>query len=169
MTAAEQSEQENEDTVKVFAAPGVTVSHGRIAGEEDTGIRLARIDVCALPHGAAFDRFLDELRAYIDAVDYKVVLQIRHVESDRLDPPDMPSMLRIASTLFELGDRFHETVCGTVLQVRCIDAIVRVAYDAFVALWTPSRPIKVTDCAHRAAELTRGIARKHHTRSLRAT
>lgn len=160
------------DQVVVFSTPDLSVYHCRAdegEGSDLRNVRVARIDICAMPCNAEFDTFLEALRTFIDEISFRVVLQIRHVGNERLEPPDMPSMLRIAGSLLELGERFDNVVCGTIIQVRCIDPIVRLAYDTFHTFWKPKRPIEVTTKSVVVAKFTQDLVQKHQIRSCPST
>ena len=117
--------------VSLYASPAITV--------EVRGGRVMYAGIVAMPGpdeiGLAAEEVVAWLRAHPDA---RAALHIQHVESDRLDAPDLGLLMRIVATLFQHRDVIEQTVCATCVQAKELDEPAKIARDLFLSLYNPA-------------------------------
>lgn len=83
----------------------------------------------------AVGKAVEWLRAHPDA---RAALHIQHVESDRLDAPDLGLLMRLVAELFAHRDVIEAHVCATCVQAKELDEPARMARDLFLGLYNPA-------------------------------
>ena len=83
----------------------------------------------------------DDLETLVTTVVERVsaatrcVLHIQHVESDALDPPDLPCLLQIVGALMQHRDLLDRKVAATCIQAKHVDDAARMTVDLFLGMW----------------------------------
>ena len=85
--------------------------------------------------GVAVRCAVDWLRAHENA---RAALHIQHVESDRLDAPDLGLLMRLVSELFQHREVIERVVCATCVQAKELDEPAKMARDLFLGLYNPA-------------------------------
>ena len=81
----------------------------------------------------------------------RAALHIEHVDSDRLDAPDLGLLMRLVAELFAHRDVIERRVCATCVQAKELDEPAKVARDLFLGLYNPANfKIVVGDAKARA-------------------
>ena len=100
-----------------------------------------------MPVGDDLDAIMLMISTFIQHHEGRLAVHVRHVESDKLNPPNMQGMLSIVGKLMEMKDIVDTKLKGTIVQGTRIDDIVIMAKNLFLSLYKPKKPfdIVVTD------------------------
>ena len=67
----------------------------------------------------------------------RAALHIQHVESDRLDAPDLGLLMRLVAELFAHRDVIEARVHATCVQAKELDEPAKLARNVFLGLYNP--------------------------------
>ena len=128
----------------VCQRPGFVVS---LVETSEPRIHILHMYVSEVPVGDDLDAIILMISTFIQHHEGRLVIHARHVESDRLNPPNMQGMLSIVGKLMELKDLVDTKLKGTIVQGKCIDDLVIMTKNLFLSLYKPKKPfdIVVTD------------------------
>lgn len=85
--------------------------------------------------GDLLNEMMAKIADHMRAAAQPCVLHIQHVDSNALDPPDLPCMMQIVGQLLQHKDIVEEKVLGTCVQAKTVDDAARVAADLFQSMW----------------------------------
>lgn len=99
-----------------------------------------------------------------------VVLLLKHVETEQLEPPSGVQIISIVSKVLSLPDALQSRICGTCVQATVIDAPTEMAERLLRNSWDWKAPFRVVvgetkalafseKCLRKAASATREDAR----------
>ena len=103
-------------------------------------IQILRMDVSKMPVGDDLESAMLIISTFIEQHNGRLVLHPRHVESDNLEPPDMPGMLCIVGKIMQHKNAFDANVTGIVVQGQRIDDLVIMAKNLFLSLYSFTKP-----------------------------
>jgi len=124
----------------VCQRPGFVVS---LAETSEPRIQILRMDVSEVPAGDDLDAIMVMVSTFIQHHEGRLVVHARHVETDKLNPPDLQGMLSIVGKLMELKDMVETKLKGTIVQGKCIDDLVIVTKNLFLGLYKPKKPFDI--------------------------
>jgi hypothetical protein len=124
----------------VCQRPGFVVS---LAPTSEPRIQILRMDVSEMPVGDDLDAIILMISTFIQHHEGRLVIHVRHVDTDKLNPPDMQGMLSIVGKLMEMKDVVDTKLKGTIVQGTCIDDIVIMAKNLYLSLYKPKKPFDI--------------------------
>lgn len=124
----------------VCQRPGFVVS---LAPTSEPRIQILRMDVSEVPIGDDLDAIMTMVATFIQHHEGRLVIHARHVESDKLNPPDLQGMLSIVGKLMELKEMVETKLKGTIVQGKCIDDLVLMTKNLFLSLYKPKKPFDI--------------------------
>lgn len=124
----------------VCQRPGFVVS---LAPTPEPRIQILRMDISEVPVGDDLDAIMVMVSTFIQHHEGRLVIHARHVESDKLAPPDLQGMLSIVGKLMELKDMVETKLKGTIVQGKCIDDLVLMTKKLFLSLYKPKKPFDI--------------------------
>lgn len=93
------------------------------------------IRMCRRASGALLEEMMSKVVDHVRAAPQSCVMHIEHVDSDSLDPPDLPCMMQIVGQLLQHKDLVEKKLLGTCVQAKTVDDAARVAADLFQSMW----------------------------------
>lgn len=124
----------------VCQRPGFVVS---LAPTSEPRIHILGMDISEVPVGDDLEAIMLMISTFVENHKGRLVVHARHVESDKLNPPDLQGMLSIVGKLMELKDMVETKLKGTIVQGKCIDDLVIVAKNLFLSLYKPKKPFDI--------------------------
>ena len=124
----------------VCQRPGFTVS---LAPTSEPRIHILGMDISEVPVGDDLDAIMLMISTFVENHEGRLVVHARHVESDKLNPPDLQGMLSIVGKLMELKDMVETKLKGTIVQGKCIDDLVIMTKNLFLSLYKPKKPFDI--------------------------
>lgn len=124
----------------VCQRPGFVVS---LAETSEPRIQILHMDVSEVPVGDDLEAIMLIVSTFVQHHEGRLVIHARHVESDKLNPPDLQGMLSIVGKLMELKDMVETKLKGTIVQGKCIDDLVLMAKNLFLSLYKPKKPFDI--------------------------
>ena len=124
----------------VCQRPGFVVS---LAETSEPRIQILRMDISEVPAGDDLDAIMLMISTFVQHHEGRLVVHARHVETDKLNPPDLQGMLSIVGKLMELRDTIETKLKGTLVQGKCIDDLVIVTKNLFLSLYKPKKPFDI--------------------------
>ena len=128
----------------LFDGPEVTVHVHSVTGHPRRA--LFEISVRATPDVEHIDRLATLLQRYLtegNGQKLRVVIKIRHVDSERLAVPNLAQLLCIVRNLVDMRDLIDERLLGTVIQARGLDESVDAAQRMFFDFYKPRKPLRI--------------------------
>jgi hypothetical protein len=101
------------------------------------------MDISEVPVGDDFEAIIAMVSTFIQHHEGRLVIHARHVESDKLNPPNLQGMLSIVGKLMELKDMVDTKLKGTIVQGKCIDDLVIMTKNLFLSLYKPKKPFDI--------------------------
>ena len=124
----------------VCQRPGFVVS---LSPTSEPRIQILHMDISEVPVGDDLEAIMTMVATFIEHHEGRLVIHARHVESDKLNPPDLQGMLSIVGKLMELKDMVETKLKGTIVQGKCIDDLVIVTKNLFLSLYKPKNPFDI--------------------------
>ena len=124
----------------VCQRPGFVVS---LAETSEPRIQILRMDVREVPVRDDLEAIVLMVSTFVQHHEGRLVIHMRHVETDNLNPPDMQGMLSIVGKLMELRETFDTKLKGAIVQGTCIDDVVLLAKNLFLGLYKPKKPFDI--------------------------
>lgn len=89
--------------------------------------------------------------------EQRMIIHAEHVVSAAIQLPSVEHFKLIASLLAESKLLLSERLVGTVIQTKQLDAVTRLARDAFLLLYRPQRPMSVTESEEESMDCIRSL------------
>lgn len=124
----------------VCQRPGFVLS---LAPTSEPRIHILRMDISEVPVRDDLEAIMTMVSTFIEHHEGRLVIHARHVESEKLNPPDLQGMLSIVGKLMELKDLVDTKLKGTIVQGKCIDDLVIVTKNLFLSLYKPKKPFDI--------------------------
>ena len=91
------------------------------------------------------DALIMILGTFVQHCDGRIIVHARHVVSERLDPPNLQTLILIVGKLLELKDTIDLKLKGTIVQGNRIDDLVLMSKNMFLQLYKPRKPFDIVD------------------------
>lgn len=91
------------------------------------------------PQSSDMERLVASFIKYCTTSETRFLLHLEHRHTDRMTPPDVPSLMYIVGKLLEHGDELDHKLYGTCVQCKDLDHAARMAKDMFLNAYRPKR------------------------------
>ena len=146
--------------------PGISVF---LLDTPEPRLRVLRVDVSDMPSMDVMDEITTTTTQIVRDCDGRLVLHLRHVDTETLTPPDLPRLVMIAGKLMEARSDFDAKVKGTVVETKKLDDFVRAAKNALMSLFQPRGEFSIVDTPAESTMFVDGLVEREQAKRLAKT
>jgi hypothetical protein len=130
---------------------------------DEENIVKVEIGVKVVPEERKLNELMGEVEAFCKRCEKRVMIVIRHIETDELVPPELPAMISMVKKIVDLKDLVEKKCAGVVIRGKYVDDRAKTAMDIFEKLYNPPFYLKMVSSEEELdkiiSKIKRGLSR----------